>query len=163
MKKYSYGINYRYEIKEYKKLCKGKSKKYKNYLEWRDYILELIDGFDAKTLENFRHLCLYNEDIDTDGKDVFLPLAIGLTTLFISLDMGANKNMPMDGGIFAIAAAFISFIITYFYLDYNFSKNFYRDVAEIVKEKIESLSEEERLLITINSNKSQKLLSSNSK
>lgn len=153
-----YGINFQYEKKEYKKLCRGKSKKYKNYLEWRDYILGIIDNLGIKALENLRHLCLYQEEIEKHGKEIFPSLAIAFISLYFPLIDNVNNAMTL-GGIFAIA----TFSITYSYLDDTCSMGFYRDVAEIVKEKIESLPEEERLLIKINSDDSQKLLSSNNK
>lgn len=159
MNKYIYGINFTSEIKEYKKLCRGKSKKYKNYLQWRDSILKAIDSLNIETLENFRHFCLYQEELEMHGKDIFLALAIAFITLYFPL----IDSEKIDGITLGIAAAFISFIISYLYFDNNFSRIFYRDVAEIVKEKIESLPEEERLLIKINSDNSQKLLSSDIK
>lgn len=154
-----YGINFKSEIKKYKKLCRSKNPQCKNYLDWRDGLLHLIDSFDVRTLENFRHFCLYQEELEKRGKDIFLALAIAFITLYFPLVDNANIN----GITLGIVAAFISFIISYFYLDSNCSMDFYRDVAEIVKEKIESLPEEERLLIKINSDNSQKLLSSNVK
>lgn len=154
-----YGINFKSEIKKYKKLCKGKNPQCKNYLEWRTYILSLIDSFDVKALENFRHFCLYQEELEKHGRDMFLAIAIAFITLYLPLIDTVN----MDGITLGIIAAVISFIISYLYLDNNCSMDFYRDVSEIVKEKIESLPEEERLSIKINSNNSQKLLSSNSK
>lgn len=159
MKNNLYGIDFKSEKNEYKKLCKGKSKKYKNYLEWRDNILELIYSFDVKALENFRHLCLYQEEIEKHGKDIFPALVIAFVSLYFSF----IDNVNINGITFGILAAVVSFIITYFYLDDNCSMNFYHDVSEIVKEKIESLPEEERLLIKINSDNSKNLLSSNSK
>lgn len=154
-----YGIDFKSERKEYKKLCRGKSKKYKNYLEWRDYILGIIDNFGIKALENLRHLCLYQEEIEKHGKEIFPSLAIAFITLYFSL----FDNVKMDGITLGIMGAVAAFSITYFYLDDTCSMGFYRDVAEIVKEKIEALPEEERSLIKINSDNSQKLLSSNIK
>lgn len=154
-----YGIDFQSEKKEYKMLCRGKSKKYKNYLDWRDYILSIIDNFGIKALENLRHLCLYQEKIEKHGKEIFPSLAIAFITLYFPL----VDNTNIDGITLGIVAAFVSFIISYFYLDDTCSMGFYHDVAEIVKKKIESLPEEERLLIKINSDNSQKLLSSNSK
>lgn len=154
-----YGIDFKSEIKKYKLLCRGKNTQCKNYLEWRTYILSLIDSFDVKALENFRHFCLYQEELEKHGKDMFFALAIAFITLYFSL----IDNIKIDGITLGIVAAVISFIISYLYLDNNCSMDFYRDVAEIVKEKIESLPEEERLLIKINGDNSQKLLSSNIK
>ena len=159
MRSNTYGIDFKSEIKKYKMLCRGKNPQCKNYLEWRTYILSLIDSFDVKALENFRHFCLYQEEIEKHSRDMFFALAIAFITLYFPL----IGNVNIDGIKLGIIAAVISFIISYLYLDNNCSMDFYRDVAEIVKEKIESLPEEERLLIKINSNKSQNLLSSNSK
>ncbi|MCX4374898.1 MAG: hypothetical protein OSJ61_01875 [Lachnospiraceae bacterium] len=154
-----YGIDFKSEIKKYKMLCRGKNTQCKNYLEWRTYILSLIDSFDVKALENFRHFCLYQEELEKHGKDMFLALAVAFITLYFPLTDNTNTN----GITLGIVAAIISFIIAYSYFDYNCSMGFYHDVAEIVKEKIESLPEEERLLIKINGDNSQKLLPSNSK
>lgn len=154
-----YGIDFKSEKKEYKMLCRGKSKKYKNYLEWRDYILDIIDNFGVKALENLRHLCLYQEEIEKHGKEIFPSLVMALIPLYFSL----FDNVKMDGITFGIICAVVAFSITYFYLNDTCSMGFYHDVAEIVKEKIESLPEKERLLIKIDGDNSQKLLSSNSK
>ncbi len=159
MKNNPYAMDFKSEIKKYKMLCRNKNLQCRNYLEWKDHILSHIENFDVKALENFRHFCLYQEELEKHGKDIFLALAIAFITLYFSLIDSAN----IDGITLGIAAAVISFIIAYSYFDYNCSMGFYRDVAEIVKEKIESLPEEERLLIKINSDNSQKLLSSDSK
>lgn len=163
MRNNPYGIDFKSEKKDYKKLCKGKSKKYKNYLEWRKNILMLIDDFDTKTLENFKHFCLYNEEANLHEMNIFLPLVICFISLLISLDINTNMNL-LNGVVSIVIASIISSaLVTGAYSSYIFSKNFYRDVAEIIKEKIESLPEEERSLIKINSDNSQKLLSSNIK
>lgn len=155
MKKGFYGIDYKSEIKKYKKLCRSRNSECRNYLEWRDGILSLIDNFDVKTLENFRRFCLYQEEIEKHGKDVFLALEIAFITLYFSVNV--------DNITFGIVAAVVYFIISYFYLDDNCSADFYRDVAEIADEKIKLLPEKEQLLIKITGDNSKKQLSSNSK
>lgn len=160
MKNYPYGIKYIAEIKEYKKLCRNKKGKYANYLKWKKHIIELIDSFDVITLENFRHYCLYNEEIDVHGMNIFLPIAISFTALCVPLNMKSDNELISNLSILVVVAIVTSIIITWAYFDYIFSKNFYHDVALIVKEKIESLPKEEQLLIKIESDNKNNLLTS---
>ena len=159
--KYPYGINYRAEIKEYTKLCRNKNKDYPNYLKWKKYILELIGDFDVITLENFRHFCMYQEEIDIHGMNVFLPVAVSFITLCVSLNMKSDNGLINNLAIFAVSAIAASAIVTWAYFDYNFSKNFFHDVSLIVQEKIDSLPEEKRSLLKINTDDKKDLLTSN--
>lgn len=47
------------ERKEYSRLCNGKSRIFKLYTEWEDYIKRLLSGFNSpKDLYNFKHYCI---------------------------------------------------------------------------------------------------------
>lgn len=81
----TYGFNFNEEIKDYKDLCKNKEKrKYRTYLDWKKHIVENLEGMNIQSLENFRHLCLYQEKTENRGKEVFLPLSIALFSLYLT-------------------------------------------------------------------------------
>lgn len=53
---YSEIINLEKELKEYKKLCKGKSKKFRYFSEWESHIKRLLSTInDKEKLRNIKH------------------------------------------------------------------------------------------------------------
>lgn len=147
--KYQYGIDHISEIKKYKKVCKNKDRNCQGYLQWRDHILRLIETFDIEKLENYRRYCIFQEGIERHGMNVFLSIILSFVTVIISNNPNTERGWFLNWSIPVSSALVSTIFITVTYFDYNFSKSFYHDVAEIVKEKIESLPEKEQLKIKI--------------
>lgn len=137
-----YGFDYKQEIKEYTALCKNKrNRKYKNYLDWKKHIIENLDGMNMRTLENFLHLCLYQEKLENRGIEVFMPLSLGVVSLYLSqLIVPEIDVWGAAIGYTAVMLVVIASIIKS-YFSYVFPKDFYHDVAEITREYMNSLPE----------------------
>lgn len=147
----SYGFNFKEEIKDYKALCKNKDKrKYKTYLDWKSHIIGNLKKFDIQSLENFRHLCLYQEKTENRGKDVFLPLSIALFSLYLSQLVIPDQNFFAAVIGYTLAAIVVAVSVIFSYFSYAFPKDFYHDVAEITQEYINGFPEcEKKLLIAV--------------
>ncbi len=143
-----YGFDYKQEIKEYTALCKNKrNRKYKNYLDWKKHIIENLDGMNMRTLENFLHLCLYQEKLENRGIEVFMPLSLGVVSLYLSqLIVPENNVWGAAIGYTAVMLVVIASIIQS-YFSYVFPKDFYHDVAEITQEYINAFPEDEKKLL----------------
>lgn len=147
----SYGFNFNEEIKDYKALCKNKeNRKYRTYLDWKEHIINNLKSLDIKSLENFRHLCLYQEKTETRGKDVFLPLSIALFSLYLTQFAIPDQDFFAAVIGYTLAAIVVTVSVIFSYFSYAFPKDFYHDVAEITQEYINAFPEsEKRLLIAV--------------
>lgn len=144
----TYGFNFNEEIKDYKDLCKNKEKrKYRTYLDWKKHIVENLEGMNIQSLENFRHLCLYQEKTENRGKEVFLPLSIALISLYLTQCAIPNENFIAAVIGYSLAAMIISVSVIVSYFSYAFPKDFYHDVAEITQEYINAFPEDEKKLL----------------
>ena len=143
-----YGFDYKQEIKEYTALCKNKrNRKSKNYLDSKKHIIENLDGMNMRTLENFLHLCLYQEKLENRGIEVFMPLSLGVVSLYLSqLIVPENNVWGAAIGYTAVMLVVIASIIQS-YFSYVFPKDFYHDVAEITQEYINAFPEDEKKLL----------------
>ena len=144
----SYGFNFNEEIKDYTALCKNKDKrKYSNYLDWKEHIINNLKSLDIKSLENFRHLCLYQEKKENRGKEVFLPLSIALISLYLTQFAIRDQNFFAAVIGYTLAVIVVTVLVIFSYLSYAFPKDFYHDVAEITQEYINAFPEDEKNLL----------------
>ena len=144
----SYGFNFNEEIKDYKALCKNEeNRKYRTYLDWKGHIINNLKSLDIKSLENFRHLCLYQEKIENRGKDVFLPLSIALCSLYLTQFAIPDQNYFAEVIGYTLAAIVVTVSVIFSYFSYAFPKDFYHDVAEITQEYINAFPESEKKLL----------------
>ena len=61
------------ERKEYSRLCNGKSRIFKVYTEWEDYIKRLLSGFNSpKDMYNFKHYCINAARAQEKAPEMFL-------------------------------------------------------------------------------------------
>lgn len=144
----TYGFNFNEEIKDYKDLCKNKEKrKYRTYLDWKKHIVENLEGMNIQSLENFRHLCLYQEKTENRGKEVFLPLSIALFSLYLT--QFAIRDQDFFAAVigYTLAAIVVTVSVIFSYFSYAFPKDFYHDVAEITQEYINAFPEDEKKLL----------------
>lgn len=111
------------------------------------HIIENLDGMNMRTLENFLHLCLYQEKLENRGIEVFMPLSLGVVSLYLSqLIVPENNVWGAAIGYTAVMLVVIASIIQS-YFSYVFPKDFYHDVAEITQEYINAFPEDEKKLL----------------
>lgn len=109
-----------------------------------------------RTLENFLHLCLYQEKLENRGIEVFMPLSLGVVSLYLSqLIVPENDVWGAAIGYTAVMLVVIASIIKS-YFSYVFPKDFYHDVAEITREYMKSLPENNKPLIEANETEVQR-------
>ena len=78
-------INIDIELKEYIKLCKGKSKKYLYYSDWKAHIQELFSKFQSNDqIENFKHFLLNGRRISSAFSADYIPIIILYFTIIFS-------------------------------------------------------------------------------
>lgn len=143
-----YGFDFKEEIKDYKALCKNKEKrKYKTYLDWKKHIIENLKNMNIQSLENFRHLCLYQEKTENRGKDIFLPLSIAWISLYFSQLINPDQNFWSAVIGYSLTVLVVTVLVLLSYFSYAFPKDFYHDVAEITQEYINAFPESEKKLL----------------
>ena len=77
-------IDFNAELKEYKYLCRRKSKKFTYYLDWKKHMFSLIEKFEDKNdLENFKYFCRNRERSTRSTASTYLSLIIMFATVCI--------------------------------------------------------------------------------
>lgn len=128
-------MDFKKEIKEYKLLCQGKSKKFTYYLDWKKYIISLLAKIERKDdLENFKYYCRNRERSTKNTASTYLNIII----LFITIYLG---NCVASINLYGWLLVFVLIIVTIVWQNNSFEKDyyFYRDILEIIEleEKIE--------------------------
>ncbi len=141
-----YGINLKNEYKIYRRTCKGE-KPYKNYLSWRNHILKLISDMKIEDLENFRRLCLFRESTEKQGISVFATMISIFIPIYISDVVVEGESWVTKLILYSIIVFVSTIFVAGSYFSYTLSKDYYRDLSEIIQAKIDSMPEEEKLLI----------------
>lgn len=118
------------ELKEYKKLCKCKSKKFCNYLDWKSHIIKIISGLkNREQLENFKHFIINRLRINKDMNKNFTNIMIFLLGIYIgSYDMQYNYITLI------IILVIILFMLMNMIDDRNKEYFFYYDLVKIIDE-----------------------------
>lgn len=136
-------IDLQSEIKEYMKLCRGKSEKFTYYLDWKKHIIEkLLNLKSLDEIENFKHYLINHNRVNKSIYIQIVPLLIFyFTIMFGNLPKEVNNqalNLLVNlivNLIVALILVFISLIIILFQNDYyNKEYCFYCDVLEILEE-----------------------------
>lgn len=124
------------EQKQYRKLCNGKSKKFKYYSDWEDYIVSCLAKFGSpKDLYNFKHYCMNEERTSKKIPGLYVNYMAVLFTLCI------NQYLD-DGWIVCMAGLFIWALFLILGSDkYRKNNLFYRDLVSII-EKVEENNRE---------------------
>lgn len=127
---YSEIIDISEELKEYKKLCRGKSKKFIYYLNWKKDISEKISRLDTPDKkENFKHYLINHNRVNKNTNSYFITLMIFCMNLYIS-KIDAKFNFFS----LTISIAIIIFQIVYQSDVYEKEYCFYCDLIEILEE-----------------------------
>ncbi len=124
-------IDFNKELKEYKFLCKRKSKKFIYYLDWEKYIISLLNKIkNDDEWQNFKYFCRNRERSTKNMPSIYLSLIILFSTIYID---NFVKNINLLGWIliFTITIA----IIVWQNNDYEKENYFYKDVLEIIEKE----------------------------
>lgn len=132
-------INLKKEVKEYKKLCRNNSKKFKHYSDWENHIRTILEGFtDKDNLYDFKRFCMYCERKNAPVSSIFMGIMILYTPFAINAYAQRLNNQGLLFCIFIISIIVIGlFGLIYFKtIRYNNEVYFYKDIVEII-EKME--------------------------
>lgn len=127
---YSEIIDISEELKEYRKLCRGKSKKFIYYLDWKKYISEKLSRLDTPDKkENFKHYLINHNRVNKNTKSYFITLMIFCMNLYIN-KIDAKFNFLS----LTISITIILFQMIYQSDIYEKEYCFYCDLIEILEE-----------------------------
>ncbi|MCM1474354.1 MAG: hypothetical protein NC040_09865 [Muribaculaceae bacterium] len=127
---YSEIIDISEELKEYRKLCRGKSKKFIYYLDWKKYISEKISRLDTPDKkENFKHYLINHNRVNKNTNSYFITLMIFCMNLYI------NK-IDVKFNFLSLTISIIIIIFQMIYQSDVYEKEycFYCDLIEILEE-----------------------------
>ncbi len=118
------------ELKEYRKLCRCKSKKYNYYSDWKNQMIKYCSAFSSKeSLDNFKHYCINIERTTKGIPNLYLNFMILFTTVFV------DKYIIDINEIAWMVIVFITLIsVLMFDNRYNKETCFYRDIVKIIEE-----------------------------
>lgn len=142
-----YGIDFKEELKIYKRTCKGKGK-YGTYTKWKNHVLELISNMKPNELENLKHLCMFREKSEHHSLAIFMALVAITIPNYISDILKDNHFCAIIA--YGLLAFLTTAIISYDYVKFIMSEEFYHDLSEIVQLKIDAVFEKQTLLIKDN-------------
>lgn len=78
-------IDLKVELSEYKKLCKGKSKKFKKYSDWKEHIVGLLSKIDNdRDLVDFKHYCINIQRPSIGQGNLFVQLILVLMSIYLA-------------------------------------------------------------------------------
>lgn len=113
------------EYKEYKKLCKSKSKKFTYYSDWEKYLYSRFKQIPEEHLNDYKHYVGINYSFENHSKNISLSLLIA----YIPIAMNYSSNYFI---VDIILYLFLAFQITIVYFDFVRREKFRKDIAEIL-------------------------------
>ena len=130
---YSEIIDLQKELKEYRKLCRGKSKEFTYYLDWKQYMVKQIQKLkepDKKDkIINFKHFLINANRVNKNINQVFITIMI-----FIGTIMFTKTNLKIDFPLLLLLLIAIMLFLLLGHDKNNKEYCFYCDLIEIVKE-----------------------------
>ena len=130
MKPFSEILDLKSELKEYRRLCKQKSKKYTYYSEWKEHIVgQLLQLDSSTTLDDFKHYCIHIGRAEKWYTMAISEITAALISAAISL-LFPEQKLIITMLIFSIAfTAFLGLNATKTRDNY-----FYSDIVDIIEE-----------------------------
>lgn len=125
------------ELKEYRRLCKGKSRKFTYYSEWKRHMMNSISKLkDEEKMENMKHYYI-NLERSTKGLPMYyLEIMIVFVTILI------DKVVDIKINYWAFIIMFLTFVLVTLLQKNSYTKehNLYSDVISIIDEVEEKIS-----------------------
>lgn len=133
------------ELKDYKLLCKGKSKKYKYYSDWKTHISEILSKFvlcdeleTYKNIENFKHYLINHKRVNKNINMYFVSVMI----FFMSIFFNSYFNKMKYSFVVLLITALVVVGLIIIQSDSNDKEYcFYCDLIDIVEEMEKSFDE----------------------
>lgn len=123
------------ELKEYKKLCFRKSKKFTFYLEWKSHILnKIIMLGDLEKTENFKHYILNHKRTCKNFNATYVTLMVFCLSLFFNKQI-VTFLPELDFISSILTISFIMFMLITGSNNNNMEYCFYSDLVDIIEEQ----------------------------
>lgn len=127
---YSEIIDISEELKEYRKLCRGKSNKFIYYLDWKKYISEKLSRLDTPDKkENFKHYLISHNRVNKSVDSYFVTFMLFCATTLIN-----KLNIVYDIVSLIVTILIILLEIIYQVNFHDKEYCFYCDLIEILEE-----------------------------
>lgn len=131
-------LDFYMEQKEYRKVCKRKSTKHRNYYQWRQYIVSRIARISSREdWMNFKHFVINKKRMSEMSNKINFPLmTCTISILFASFSNTVDDTIGPSLHIIALAIALIGCLIPIIrdYYSNNLSYLFYEDLLKIIEE-----------------------------
>lgn len=117
------------EQKEYGRLCKYKSKKYKLYTEWEEHIAHCLSKFNTKKdLYNFKRYCMNRERTSSKIPEMFVIYITLLIPLYVEkMTDGFSPIMLICAALLAVCCLMIC------YKRIIHESYFFKDLIEVIE------------------------------
>ena len=123
-------LDIRSELKEYKKLCRNKSRKFTYYSDWKYHIINLVTKTEsAEKIDNFKHYLLNRKRVNKSINTPYVPLIIFVMTIVFSQQV-FNSNLK----VILIGLMYVVFLTLKEHENNNKIFYFYKDLIEIIDE-----------------------------
>ncbi len=124
-------IDLKREMREYKKLCRGKSREYTYYTDWKAAMLQLFQKLTTPdSVGNLKHYLIYCERVNNNFNSHFVEIMLVCVTLLVDHYVVDIPLWSLLGGII------ISLIILLLSNDSNNKEYcFYCDLIEVIEER----------------------------
>lgn len=119
------------ELKEYKKLCRGNSRKFTYYTEWRQYILSLSQNLNTTdSICNLKHYLINCERVNDNWNSHYIEIMLVCITLLV------DRYVVNFSFWTLLSAIIICLIILLLHNDSNNKEYcFYCDLIDIIEER----------------------------
>ena len=118
------------ELKEYKRLCKSKSKKFTYYSDWKSHIISLISKIDSpEKVNNFKHYLINYKRVNKSVTALYIPIIIFVMTVVFN-------QQEFKSNLVVITIWLLYVVIKTIKENVNYNKNlfFYKDIIDIIDE-----------------------------
>ncbi len=124
-------IDFEKELKEYKLLCRRKSKKFTYYLDWKNHIISLIQKIrNDNDWDNFKYFCRNRERSTRNTPSIYISLIVLFATI-------GFDEFVVDINLFGWFTIFFVIIGIVVWQNNSYEKEnyFYKDILEIIEQE----------------------------
>ncbi|MGN0607188.1 MAG: hypothetical protein ACI4JM_11760 [Oscillospiraceae bacterium] len=133
-------LNLEKEYKEYIKLCKSSSKKYKYYDDWKNYLISRFKILPKAHINNFKHFLMFYSFLEHHSSKIFLSVVLAAVPLVISTIYSNNPIFNTIATVISVLVAAVLVMVSY--LDFARRDKFVNDVLGVFEEFEKKIEDE---------------------
>ena len=132
--KYNKILDFKEEEKEYKLYCRGKSKKFTGYTDWKKHILEKLKSINTvEDYNDFKHYCVHRERASKEVPQSFLAIIALFLPIYFELFID-DRDKIWGKIVFIVLLFFLVGYIVYIFVRDTRVHYFYEDLVEIIND-----------------------------